>query len=55
MTVKKLIKILLDECRGDTTMQVKLDADRPIPLEEVFSIQAGKSWLLFKNKIQRKI
>ena len=49
MEVRDLIKILLDESSGIATMQVKLDGAIPIPLEEAFKIEAGKSWVLFKK------
>lgn len=49
MTVKELIKIILDECDGDINKDVKFDRGIPVPIEEVFKIESGKSWLLFKE------
>ena len=55
MKIKTLIKILLDESEGITTMDIRVDGSVPIPLEKVFEIKAGKSWLLFKpRKLEHK-
>ena len=50
MNVVEFVTKILEVCRGDARLMVKIDAGIPVPFEEVYKIKHEKGFLLFCPK-----